>query len=476
MGGTAQSADLTTQGRTRWSIPLPHPVSNSSFTSALARAILAGERNADAIVLRCRQLTGRRWRWLRPLATRYLKAFPEQARPRHRQVVQFLLADEHFQDALRRYAKEIQVETNLHPAHPMRPVQAASRWNLPALESVADLAHWFRITPSELEWFAELKRLTRRTGNSRLRHYHYRVLAKKSGNIRLIESPKDHLKLMQRQILSEILYRIPAHNAAHGFIPGRSIQTFVAPHVGQSIVLRMDLQDFFPSISRARVQAAFRTAGYPERVADLLGGLCSTPTPDDVWLKYRSTVTMERLTAARALYGQPHLPQGAPTSPALANICAYRFDCRLQGLAESANANYTRYADDLAFSGDARFAAQIQHFATQAAAILLEEGFAVYHRKTRIMRQGVRQYLAGLVTNQRINIVRADFDRLKAILHNCVQRGPESQNRKGHPAFQAHLAGRLSFVESIHPAKGKRLRGVFEKIQWADGPSQTYPK
>ncbi len=98
--------------------------------------------------------------------------------------------------------------------------------------------------------------------------------------------------------------------------------------------------------------------------------------------------------------------------------------------------------------------------------ILHEEGFDVHHRKTRIMRQGVRQHLAGLVVNQSVNMIRADFDRLKAILTNCVRLGPESQNREEHPGFRSHLEGRVGFVEMIHPAKGKRLRAILEKIAW----------
>jgi hypothetical protein len=105
-------------------------------------------------------------------------------------------------------------------------------------------------------------------------------------------------------------------------------------------------------------------------------------------------------------------------------------------------------------------------FLTNVAAIVFEEGFAVHHRKTRLMRQGARQYLAGLVVNQSPNVVRADFDRLKAILTNCVRHGPESQNREAHPSFRSHLEGRVGFVETINPAKGKRLRRIFKEIQW----------
>jgi len=102
----------------------------------------------------------------------------------------------------------------------------------------------------------------------------------------------------------------------------------------------------------------------------------------------------------------------------------------------------------------------------RVAAILMEEGFNVHHRKTRVMRQGVRQHLAGLVTNEKLNVVRADFDKLKAILTNCVRHGAESQNREGHPAFRQHLDGRIGFVEMVNWAKGARLRRIFEQIEW----------
>jgi hypothetical protein len=108
----------------------------------------------------------------------------------------------------------------------------------------------------------------------------------------------------------------------------------------------------------------------------------------------------------------------------------------------------------------------VERFAVQAAAILLEEGFAVHHRKTRAMRRGVRQHLAGLVINEHANVVRADFDRLKAILTNCVRHGAESQNRDGHPAFRLHLEGRVGFVAMVNPAKGARLRRIFEQLRW----------
>jgi RNA-directed DNA polymerase len=404
------------------------------------------------------------------LAHRNAENFAGKVKPRRRDVEAFLRADPGLARALAKHGNEISVKTRLVEAHPMQPVAAARAWSVPAIESVRDLAEWLHLSESELEWFADLKGLQSRPNQqgigSKLLHYYYRILAKKSGSLRLIEEPKPHLKQIQRQILSDILDRIPIHPAAHGFVKGRSIQTFAAPHVGRRVVLRMDLQDFFPSFAARRVQAFFRTAGYPESVADLLGGLCTNAAPRSIWKDLEPGTDSSFVRYVQSLYSRPHLPQGAPTSPALANICAYRIDCRLNGLAQAAGAAYTRYADDLAFSGDESFEKCVGRFSVHAAAILLEEGFAVHHRKTRIMRQGVRQYLAGLVTNQRVNVVRADFDRLKATLHNCVRNGPQSQNREAHPCFQSHLEGRVGFVETINPEKGRRLRQILDHIEW----------
>jgi len=229
----------------------------------------------------------------------------------------------------------------------------------------------------------------------------------------------------------------------------------------------MDLRDFFPTFSGVRIQSFFRTLGYPESVADLLGGICTNATPRAAWKKLPIDIDRNCLPAAVRLYARPHLPQGAPTSPALANLCTYGVDCRLEALARSVGVQYTRYADDLAFSADdPAFERRVEPFSIHVAALLMEEGFTVHHRKTRIMRQGVRQYLAGVVVNQHQNVIRADFDVLKATLTNCVRLGPESQNRDAHPRFRSHLEGRVGFVEMINPARGMRLRKLLERIAW----------
>ena len=336
------------------------------------------------------------------------------------------------------------------------------------LETVRDLADWLRLDPEHLLWFADVQGRNRSENLSLLSHYTRRILAKPYGAIRLIETPKQHLKSIQRRIFQEIVTSIPLHPSVHGFCKGHSILTFASPHVAREAVLRLDLQDFFPSISGPRVQALFRTLGYPEPVADLLGGLCTIATPRRIWRHPSCEMFVEELVRARVLYARPHLPQGAPTSPALANLCAFRLDRRLNGLARSAEVVYTRYADDLAFSGDVRFARRADYFISQAARIISEEGFSLHHRKTRLMRPSVRQHLAGLTLNVRPNLPRREVDRLRATLTNCVRYGPKTQNRELHPDFYRHLEGKVAFAAMVNPARAVKLRALWDQVSWTE--------
>jgi hypothetical protein len=209
----------------------------------------------------------------------------------------------------------------------------------------------------------------------------------------------------------------------------------------------------------------FLTAGYPQRVAECLTGLCTTATAPSVW-DHEVALSSCSHRGLKLLYAQRHLPQGAPTSPALANLAAFRLDSRLSALARSAGASYTRYADDLAFSGGDEIARGARRFYLHAAATIEEEGFRVNFRKTRIMRQGVRQQVAGLVLNGRMNARREEYERLKAILYNCVRHGPAGQNRNRAADFRAHLLGRIEFVGRMNEMRGQRLASLFAQIAW----------
>ncbi|MCA9209775.1 MAG: RNA-directed DNA polymerase [Planctomycetales bacterium] len=440
-------------------------MSDITVAQALTTAFLTGEPDLDQIVDRWSVTLGRRWRWLRPLAVRLLANLDEADQRREVAVAWFLFLDRGFQRACDSH--DLDVAQWIHITRPpMRPIAAARDWQVPSICTPGELADWLDVEPNRLEWYADLRSLESYWPQNKLRHYHYRLLEKRFGQVRVIESPKPRLKQIQRQILTGILDHIPPHPAAHGFRRGCSISSFARPHVGKRIVVRIDLQDFFPSISHLRIRALFLSLGYPQQVAKRLAGLCTNVVPLDTWLGDCGNRSTFGPSGVQRLYSTPHLPQGAPTSPALANLCAFRLDCRLAALANSAGATYTRYADDLAFSGERDFERVAHRFHLHVCAAVMEEGFRVHHHKTRRMRRGVRQHLAGLVVNERLNVCRQDFDRLKAILTNCIRHGPQSQNRMAHPDFRGHLAGRIGFFESVNAAKARRLRALFDQIAW----------
>lgn len=438
-------------------------------TRALADALVAADWRIDDLVARGTRALGRKAppRWFVPVAVRLLAHF-WRARPAPERVVAWLEGDAGYVRALGRGSVRtlpaLQAPPALVPA-----LGPPSTWPVPAIVTVADLAAWLEVDPARLDWWADRRGRERATPAGPLWRYDYRWQAKRDGSGRLIEVPRPGLRACQRRLLAGLIGLIPPHPAAHGFCPGRSVRTFVAPHVGRAVVLKLDLRDFFPTVTGARVAAIFRTAGYPEEVARTLAGLGTNVAPRAVWGRAdapgRTSTDAHR---TRRIYGARHLPQGAPTSPALANLAAFRLDARLAGLARAAGADYTRYADDLAFSGDARWGRSVQQFAVHVMAIIQEEGFAVHPRKTRVMRQGVRQMLAGAVVNVRPNVARADFDGLKATLHNCLVRGVATQNSADRPDFRGHLRGRIAHVGSLNPARGAKLLALFDRIDWGD--------
>jgi hypothetical protein len=431
----------------------------------LAAAFLTGPWSLDGLVRQGALACGKRERWLPPLARRVLAAFSDRpADGDPRALAAFIGADKGFGRA---WANHCYRETSpLRQVFWVVPTMAPMAWQVPALPTAAALAGWLGVGLAELDWFADCRGRGAQVPEGPLRHYTYRWLAKRRGKARLVELPKARLKAIQRQILRDLLDHIPAHEQAHGFRRGRSIATYVKPHTGRAFVLHMDLRNFFPSIRSSRVHALLRTAGYPPGVARLLTGLCTNSVP---WEVLRAAPPNDR-NADRgedwSAYHVRHLPQGAPTSPAVANLCTYRLDCRLAALAQTLGAHYTRYADDLAFSGDEQLERCARRLHVLVCRVALEEGFEVNTRKTRFLRQAVRQQIAGIVLNAHPNVRRSEYDLLKAILYNCVRHGPESQNREGHPDFQAHLRGRIAYIAMLNAARGQRLLAWFDKIHW----------
>ena len=427
--------------------------------------MLGGRLDPAGMGARCASLLGRRCRWVGPLVVRVLAHFKEGSRPRALSLAAFISDDPRFIKASSNPSFHPQPWVEFHPAMHAADGPAAT-WPVPPFLTQSDLARELNLEINELAWFADRRMLERHLPAGPLRHYHYRWQTKRHGGARLIESPKQRLKAIQRHVLERILDQIPPHEAAHGFRRGRSIKTFTRNHLGREAVLKVDLKDFFPSVRPARIAAIFLTVGYPDSVASTLAGLCVNSTPASVIDVCPASAGVRKSSELKNLYGRPHLPQGAPTSPALANLAAFRLDCRLAGLARFVGAEYSRYADDLVFSGGKSFAQMAGRFYARVCVIALEEGFEVNVRKTRLMRKSVSQRVAGVVVNERPNVPRPDYDRLKAILRNCALRGPAGQNRDGATDFAASLLGRIAHVKMLNPLRGAKLQALFASIKW----------
>ncbi|MFM0064441.1 reverse transcriptase family protein [Paraburkholderia aspalathi] len=437
-------------------------------TCAIADAMLAGPPEAAAMVERMTLVLGERADWMNGLARKVAKRFGARWDSVDGKELSKVVAENTgFVAAWRGESRPRVVRVLPRPPVQRPPPPWLHDVVLPQLPTLGDLAAWLEVEPDELDWFADRRRVPAQSAATPLHHYSYKAIEKRDGRCRIIEVPKSRLRALQRKVLHGLLDRVPAHDAVHGFRRGRNTVTFAAPHAGKAVVIRFDLTDFFASVHAGRVYSVIRALGYPLNVARTLTGLCTNRVPSG-WLvapDVRDRIDWQE----RQRYRNRHLPQGAPTSPALANLCAFRLDLRLAGLARSLGATYTRYADDLAFSGGEDLARMAERVEIRVAAIAIEEGFAVNLRKTRVMRRGARQHLAGVVVNSHPNLARMEFDALKAVLTNCARSDPALQNRDGHSDFRAHLAGRVAHAAMLNPARGAKLKRIFDRIAWYQG-------
>lgn len=225
-------------------------------------------------------------------------------------------------------------------------------------------------------------------------------IPKRSGGKRRILAPEKSLRDLQRLILRRLLGRLRAHPAATGFERGRSIVTNALPHVGRDIVVRMDIRDFFESTSAKRVEQYFRKIGWNRDAAALL----------------------TRLTTHHG-----SLPQGAPTSPRLANLVNHGVDANIQAFAAPRGIAYTRYADDLTFSASLDKVDPLRHLMGFASRVLIDVGYEPHgKKKTSVRRRHHRQVVTGLVVNEgRPRLPREIRRRLRAVEHR-ISTGREA--------------------------------------------------
>ncbi|MGL4618638.1 reverse transcriptase family protein [Chroococcidiopsis sp.] len=208
--------------------------------------------------------------------------------------------------------------------------------------------------------------------------YYCFQISKKTGEARTISAPRPELKATQKWISKHILENIEIHDAAHGFCRDRSIVTNARPHVGRDVIVKLDLQNFFQSILYKRVKELFCSFGYSETAATIFGLIC-TVAEINVNNKINYKDTEKR-----------HLPQGSPTSPAISNLVCDRLDTHLTKLAHDFECCYTRYADDLTFSGFENASHKINNLIHASQFIITEEGFTINPDKIKILSRSVQ--------------------------------------------------------------------------------------
>ncbi len=316
------------------------------------------------------------------------------------------------------------------------------RFGLPNFEHAAALAAAMEIDLGQLRFLAYNRKV------SKVSHYKRFYMAKKTGGKRLISAPMPHLKSAQYWILENILNKVSLHEGAHGFRQGHSIVTNAQQHVGQDVVINFDFKDFFPTITFKRVKGCFVNLGYSEQIASVFAALCTEPDVDEIEMDGHTYYVAK---------GPRHLPQGAPTSPALTNIICYKLDARMTGMCKALGFNYSRYADDMSFSTSGEAVKDIGRLIWSVHQTAESEGFHIHPDKTRVMRKNQQQEVTGIVVNEQLGIDRKELKKFRALLHQIRQTGMAGKSWGAGKDLAASIWGYANFVAMVKPEKGAKL-------------------
>ncbi len=325
---------------------------------------------------------------------------------------------------------------------------------LPIYSTAEEIATAMGISVGELRFLAFDRKI------STTSHYIRFKIPKKTGGERTISAPMPRLKRSQYWILRNILEKLEIHDAAHGFRRDRSIVTNAQPHVGSEVIINLDLKDFFPSISYKRVKGIFSSFGYSEAAATIFALLCTEADVEELEL--------DGQTYYVAL-GTRHLPQGAPTSPAITNILCRRLDRRLTAMAAELGFTYTRYADDLTFSASGDRLRGICNVLRRTESIVAHEGLTIHPDKTRILRRSRQQEVTGVVVNTKPNIDKDTLKRFRATLYQIEKDGPAGKHWGHSSDLFAAVQGFANFVAMLNPEKGAEFLEQLQRIK------QKYP-
>lgn len=258
--------------------------------------------------------------------------------------------------------------------------------------------------------------------------YKVYYLPKISGGTRQIAQPSRELKALQGWILRNILDKLLSSPYSTGFEIGSSILDNAKPHVGSSYILTIDLENFFPSIKANKVYGVFRSIGYNKEISTLFTNLCTY---------------------------SGRLPQGAPTSPKLANLICSKLDSRIQGYVGPKGITYTRYADDMTFS--AHTATKIQKTKQFINTIVYDENFIINKFKTKVCGTKRQKKVTGLVLSENsVGIGRVKLREIRAQLHHLYTEKKDDYSS---------VNGILSYVYSVDKKAYIKLYKYIDKLE-----------
>ena len=323
-------------------------------------------------------------------------------------------------------------------------------YGLPLCNTPEQISAIMGITLGKLRFLAFNRKI------STVSHYIRFKMPKKTGGERVISAPMPSLKRVQRWILENILNKLEIDDAAHGFRCDRSIVTNATPHVGADVIINFDLRDFFPSISYKRVKGLFHSFGYSETAATIFALLCTAAEFEEVELDSKTYYVA---------LDERHLPQGSPASPAITNLLCRRLDRRLTGMAKNLGFSYTRYADDLTFSGSGDSLRHICNILKRTDSIVTHEGFTINQQKTRVLRNFHQQEVTGVVVNDKPNVSKKTLKQFRATLYQIEKDGLEGKSWGNSPDIIAAITGFANFVAMVNPQKGAEFQQQVKRIK-----------
>lgn len=328
------------------------------------------------------------------------------------------------------------------------------------------LNHLARITDVSITY---LQRIVQR------RYEPYRVfnISKRSGGYRQISVPEDRLIIVQRWIHQNVLKKIKTHSSSTAFMSECSTFKNAREHCGAKWLVKIDIRRFFESISERQVYHVFRALGYKDLLSFELARLTTKLNYGS--RKYRSKRWKTNSSHYKFYnYGiLGHLPQGAPTSPLLANMVCYSLDEKLYQLAERYNCTYTRYADDIVFSGMDLDRTKSEEIISDISSELSKCGFKQNTRKTHIIPPGARKIITGLIVNDSAPKIPKEFrEKIEVHLYYAKKFGvAEHCKKRGFISiygFQNHLDGLIKYVEQVDIARGAKYRKQYYEISFPD--------